>query len=84
MRDGGATALRLAEAVQETLAALEVEGAVAGADYTPGLGVMQAQLSLALEAYRGAVQYVLENAQSDIRAVYTGSVPYLMLSGYVL
>ena len=84
LRDGGATALRLAEAVQETLAALEVEGAVAGADYTPGLGVIQAQLSLALEAYRGAVQYVLENAQSDIRAVYTGSVPYLMLSGYVL
>ncbi len=84
LRDAGATALGLAQSMQQTLAELEAESAVADADHAAGLRLIHLRLTQAVESYRAAVQYVLDYAKSDIRAVYAGSVPYLMLTGYVL
>jgi hypothetical protein len=84
LRDAGATALGLAQSMQQTLAELEAESAVADADCAAGLRLIHLRLTQAVESYRAAVQYVLDYAKSDIRAVYAGSVPYLMLTGYVL
>ena len=84
LRDAGATALGLARSMQQTLEALEAESLLAATHYAPGLRLIQARLKTGVEAYQAAVQYVLDYAKSDIRAVYAGSVPYLMLTGYVL
>jgi hypothetical protein len=46
--------------------------------------LIHANLTRAVEAYQSAVHFVLDHAKTDIRAVYAGSVPYLMLTGYVL
>jgi len=50
----------------------------------PGLQVIADNLLRAVGEYEAVVHYVLEHAKTDIRAVYAGSVPYLMLTGYVL
>ena len=84
LRDAGATAMALAEAMQQTLRELEAESRLAQADEAAGLQLIHANLTAAVQAYQGAVQYVLDHAKTDIRAVYAGSVPYLMLTGYVL
>ena len=76
--------MALAEAMQQTLRELEAESRLAQADEAAGLQLIHANLTAAVQAYQGAVQYVLDHAKTDIRAVYAGSVPYLMLTGYVL
>jgi hypothetical protein len=84
LRDAGATALGLAQAMQQTLRALNTESALAHVENAAGLKLIHANLTLAVEAYESAVHFVLDHAKTDIRAVYAGSVPYLMLTGYVL
>jgi alkylation response protein AidB-like acyl-CoA dehydrogenase len=84
LRDAGATALGLAQSIQQTLLELNTESALAHVENAAGLKLICANLTLAVEAYESAVHFVLEHAKTDIRAVYAGSVPYLMLTGYVL
>jgi hypothetical protein len=84
LRDAGATALGLVRAMQQTLLALDTEAASAHPEHAAGLKLIHANLMLAVQAYESAVHYVLDHAKTDIRAVYAGSVPYLMLTGYVL
>src|SRR5690606_19647044 len=48
-----------------------------------GMMLLAQSLDLALNAWEQATRYVLDNAQHSVRAVYAGSVPYLMLAGVV-
>ena len=75
-RDGGKTAKAIIAQMRKT----EAELAAHGGD----LGVIRNQFTLAIAAFEDAVAYVAANAKSDVRAVYAGSVPYLMLAGTVI
>ena len=83
-RDGGAVALALADRMQQAVGELAGRLAQAAPQYRDGLALIHEQLSAAITAYRAAVQFVLDHAREDVRAVYAGSVPYLMLAGYVV
>ena len=74
-RDGGATARRFIGQMRETAAEL----ARSGGD----LAVIGERLTTAVGAYESAVDYVVKEFKSDIRAVFAGSVPYLKLAGIV-
>ena len=76
-RDGGKTAKAIIVQMRHTEAELTK---VSGGDLT----VIRNQLALAINAFEDVVDYVAANAKSDIRAVFAGSVPYLMLSGVVI
>jgi len=76
-RDGGAVAKALIEQVRATEA--ELLGS-RSADLQ-AVGKRLADGSRALEA---AVDFVVSNMKSDVRAVFAGSVPYLKLAGIVL
>ena len=84
VRDGGATAFSLAEQMERTVGELADFVAQAQPGQQAGLTLIHDQLSLAIDSYRASVQYVLDHAQADVRAVFLGSVPSLMLTGYVL
>lgn len=84
VRDGGAVANILAESIQQTINQLSTAITTAQSEHLAGLKLIHAQLTLALGSYRSAVQYILDNMKSDIRAVFAGSVSNLMLTGYVL
>ncbi|MEF9942622.1 MAG: acyl-CoA dehydrogenase C-terminal domain-containing protein, partial [Burkholderiaceae bacterium] len=47
------------------------------------LSAIHAQFVPAIDAYEQTVDYVVANFKDDIRAVFAGSVPYLMLAGTV-
>ena len=79
-RDGGNTAKAIIAQMRNTEAELAKAGDVSGGD----LGVIRNQLALAINAFEAVVDYVATNAKTDIRAVFAGSVPYLMLSGVVI
>ncbi|MCD0503193.1 acyl-CoA dehydrogenase [Bordetella petrii] len=83
LRDGGATAYACIAAMRDTLKVLDsAAGRVEAADRA-GLSLLRGNLDQAIQAYEGAVAHILEHAQSNIRAVYAASVPYLMLAGIV-
>lgn len=84
IRDAGATAFALARDMQSTVEALAQAVCDAPVAQRAGLQLIHDQLSGAVHAYELSVQYVLDHAKSDVRAVFAGSVPYLMLTGYVL
>ena len=84
LRNGGVIALGLVQSMRATLAELSDALASAKAAQQPGLAMLVHQFALAIDAYEGSIQYVLSHAKDDTRAVYTGSVPYLMLAGYAL
>ncbi|PIE16001.1 MAG: acyl-CoA dehydrogenase [Rhodobacterales bacterium] len=73
LRDGGATALKMAEMIKETEAQLAAGSATARA--------VGARLAQARAAYEQVVSYVLETGKENPNAAYGGAVPYLMLSG---
>ena len=75
VRDGGRTAMVLVERVRETVAALPSEG---------DLGAIRSKLAQGADALAEAVSWFVAQGKSDPRAVYAGSVPYLMLCGTVL
>jgi alkylation response protein AidB-like acyl-CoA dehydrogenase len=83
LRDGGATAYACISAMRETLEAVHTAAGQAQPDDRAGLQLMRDNFDLAIQNYESAVAYILERAQSDIRAVYAASVPYLMLAGIV-
>ena len=76
-RDGGKTAQAIIAQMRRCEAELAAHG---GGD----LAVIRNQLALAIKAFEEVVEYVAANARTDIRAVFAGSVPYLMLAGIVI
>ncbi len=84
LRDGGATAQRLSQSMKQTAAALRDRAARADVSECAGLHLIADHLLRAVTHYDAVVCYVLEQTKENIRAVYAGSVPYLMLTGYVL
>lgn len=96
LRDGGAVAQGLILQMRQTVGALRqlsLSGKAAEAAQTAqaalptemrGLALMAENLGQAVTQYEAVVNFLLEHAKTDIRAVYAGSVPYLMLTGYVL
>ena len=84
LRDAGATAFSLVHAMRLTIDDLAKAVQVCPTAQRPGMKLIHDQLLAAVEVYQQSVQYVLDNAKADPRAVYAGSVSYLMLTGYVL
>jgi hypothetical protein len=84
LRDGGAVAHSLIAEIRNVIEQVGRTAAGAAQTQRTGLKLIAEQLSVAVDAYERAVQYVLDQAKDNIRAVYAGSVPYLMLTGYVL
>jgi len=82
LRDGGTVALGVVEQMRATVKGLE-DAAAAGGDDTAALTLIATRLQSAAAAYEAALRHVLENARQDIRGVYMGSVPLLMLAGTV-
>ncbi len=83
LRDGASVAKSLMAAIRETVSELEQAAANGGEDQE-GLALIARRLQEAVDAQERATTFILANARDDIRAVFTGSVPYLMLSGLVL
>jgi len=83
LRDGGATAYACIAAMRDTLKALEAEIGRADEADRAGLRRLRDNFDQAIQAYQDAVAYILEHAAGNVRAVYAGSVPYLMLAGTV-
>lgn len=76
-RDAGAVAKHFVAQVRATQAEL---AASSNAD----LQAIAKQLALGADAMEEVVNYVVANFKSDIKAVFSGSVPYLKLAGVVL
>tara|TARA_R110001599_G_scaffold171353_1_gene362076 strand:+ start:61282 stop:63090 length:1809 start_codon:yes stop_codon:yes gene_type:complete len=77
VRDGG----KVAQAILAKVRATEIElAATASAD----LIAIHILLHAATDAMEEAVNYIVDNIESDIKAVFAGSVPYLRLVGIVL
>ena len=84
VRDAGTTAFSLVHAMRATIQELALEIPASGALHRAGLELIHDQLLAAVEVYQASVRYVLDHAKAEPRAVYSGSVPYLMITGYVL
>ena len=84
VRDAGVTAFSMVRAMRATIRELAQVTQVCNASHRAGLQLIHDQLLAAVEVYQASVQYVLDHAKADPRAVYSGSVAYLMLTGYVL
>jgi len=77
VRDGGATAKLLVEKIKQTESDLSASGTIAA------LAVLK-QLTPARVAFEDSVAYILANVKTDIKAVFAGSVNYLMLTGLLV
>jgi len=77
VRDGGAVAKGLIAQVRATEAELAAGGSA-------DLKAILAQLSAGSKDLEAVVEYVVANMKSDIKGVFSGSVPYLKLAGIVL
>ncbi|RTZ41002.1 acyl-CoA dehydrogenase [Candidimonas sp. SYP-B2681] len=82
LRDGGAVARALSAEIRSTVAELEEAAAGEGPD-TDGLALIARRLLAAVGAYDNACSFILKNAQEGLRAVFLGSVPFMMLAGVV-
>ncbi len=80
LRDGGAVALGVAGEMQDTATRLRTAAEQAGED-APALRLIADRLEAASSAYADSLRYVLANARDDVRGVFMGSVPLLMLAG---
>jgi alkylation response protein AidB-like acyl-CoA dehydrogenase len=80
LRDGGMVARAVIDQMRATVAELEARAATSGA-HRAGLTLVARHLDAAVVAYEKALEYVLANAAESLRAVFLGSVPYLMLAG---
>jgi len=76
LRDGGATAQRLAMMIEQTEQDLH-QG-------SPTAQSIAAQLSQSRAAFLTVVDHMLETGRSDPNAVFSGGVPYLMLAGNLI
>src|SRR5690606_8389837 len=76
-RDGGAVAREQIAGMRETAAALRA----ADGAHAEALAMIGARLATAADAYEAAVAFVLAHVRENIRGVFAGSVPCLMLAG---
>jgi alkylation response protein AidB-like acyl-CoA dehydrogenase len=81
LRDGGETARRSLQAMGETLGALETAARDADPDVAQGLALMRANLAQAIQAQQQALGFMAQTAAANVRAVFAGSVPFLMQTG---
>jgi butyryl-CoA dehydrogenase len=84
VRDGGATANQIIAQVRATQADLSAMAAMNRGTHDADFKAILRQLSEGSEALEAVVKYVAQNMKSDIKAVFSGSVPYLKLAGIVL
>jgi alkylation response protein AidB-like acyl-CoA dehydrogenase len=84
LRDGGATARALLQGMRATLDALQAAQAAAGPEDARGLALMRANLEQAMQAAQQALEFMARTAMGNVRAVFSGSVPFLMLSGVLI
>ena len=84
IRDAGATAQQLILHIRQTVAEVLSMSNSARAQDRAGLVLIAQNLTQALSRYESVVNYMLTQVTENIRAAYAGSVPYLMLTGYVL
>ena len=83
LRDAGAVIQGLAPELGATVAKLR-ERAAQGGEHKAALGLIADRLEAGVKSVERAAMFTLMNAQKDLPAVFLGSVPFLMLSGYVL
>ncbi|GAB3548408.1 acyl-CoA dehydrogenase [Noviherbaspirillum agri] len=76
-RDGGATAHGILAQVRQTEEELS-------ASSSGDLAAIRKQLAVGSKAMEEVVNFVVANMKSDIKGVFSGSVPYLKLAGVVL
>ncbi|RYE87255.1 MAG: acyl-CoA dehydrogenase, partial [Oxalobacteraceae bacterium] len=77
VRDGGATAKAILAQVRATEAELESAG-------SGDLAAIRNQLAAGSKALEDVVDYIVANMKSDIKGVFSGSMPYLKMAGIVL
>ena len=77
VRDGGALALSFARRAAEVENRLQASGQAQAM-------AMASQIAQARAAYEQVVAFIVANGKPQPNAAYAGSVPYLMLSGYLL
>lgn len=82
LRDGGAVAAGLAKEMRATARALQA-AAETGGQHADALALIAGRLEAGVEACERATAFVLEQAGKSARPVFMGSVPYLMLAGFV-
>ncbi|NYT57394.1 acyl-CoA dehydrogenase [Alcaligenaceae bacterium] len=82
LRDGGAVVQALTQEMRATVKQLE-QAAGASKDHAQALALIARRLAAGIQAYEDASAFVLGNATNNLRAVFLGSVPYLMLAGVV-
>ena len=76
-RDGGRTAKAIAAQIEATEAGLAASGSA------DAVAVLR-RLAAARQAFGEVVDFVAAQSRSNPNAVYAGSVPYLMLAGYLV
>jgi len=76
-RDRGLVAKQLAQRVRELELELAKRDSLAARS-------MHESLESARESFEAVVDYVCQDFKADVKGVFAGSVPYLMLSGYLL
>ncbi len=81
VRDGGATAHGIVAQVRRTAAELAASTSPA---HAADLKAIAKRLAAGAAALEEVIDFVVAHARSDIRSVFAGSVPYLMLGGLVL
>ncbi|HTK00497.1 MAG TPA: acyl-CoA dehydrogenase, partial [Bordetella sp.] len=84
LRDGGATARAILQAVRGTVDALQAAEADAGPEDAPALALLRVNLLQAMQAQQQALEFMARTGMSNVRAVFAGSVPLLMLTGVLL
>src|SRR5690606_6566341 len=82
LRDGGAVVKALVQEMRITVEQLEKAAATSQSD-AAGLALIARRLEAGIQAYENASGFVLSHAAENVRAVFLGSVPYLMLAGVV-
>ncbi len=83
LRDGAAMARDFFKQMQQTCADLSSLIAQCRPDKQKSLTLIRDRLAEAVASAEAAVSHLLANANDHVRAVYAGSVPYLMLTGYL-
>jgi hypothetical protein len=76
-KDKGAVAQAFAKMIAQTESELAKRNSVASRS-------ILSNLTPARLAFEEVVQFVIANFKSDVKNVFAGSVPYLMMSGYLL
>ena len=81
VRDGGATAKGIVAQVRKTASGL---ASSTSASHGTDLKAIAKRLDAGATALEDVIEYVVAHVKSDIKGVFAGSVPYLMLAGIVL